>query len=163
MRHTVVLFVLTMLLAACSSPVAEVTSPPIHATIDATVLVVDAEVLVAQTMTSYIDLTNDIMGGADPALIEQVTTAEWAIEEQDSFRALDALGGRVPDAAITQFEIMSVRGRHTLVDAQVAACISGAVQPMRVSIRMVPRDSALVIAEIVPWKDSTWCAPLASL
>jgi hypothetical protein len=69
----------------------------------------------------------------------------------------------VPAAAITQFEIMSVRGRHTLVDAQVAACISGAVEPMRVSIRMVPRDSALVIAEIVPWKDSTWCAPLASL
>ena len=163
MRHPVALVCLTLLLAACSSPEAEVTSPPIHSTIDATVLVVDAEVLVAQTLTSYIDLTNDIMGGADPDLIEQVTTAEWAIEEQDSFRALDALGGRVSDATITQFEIMSVRGRHTLVDAQVAACISGAVEPMRVSIRMVPRDSALVIAEIVPWKDSTWCAPLVSL
>lgn len=163
MRHAVALFCCTILLSACAPPVAEVTSAPIHSAIDATVLVADAEVLVAQTITTYIALTNDIMGGADPELIGQVTTAEWALEEQDSFRALDALGGRVPDASITQFEIMSVRGRHTLVDAQVAACIAGAVQPMRVSIRMVPRDSALVIAEIVPWKDSTWCAPPSSL
>jgi hypothetical protein len=127
------------------------------------VLVADAESLVAATLNSYIELTNDIISGADPALIEQVTTAEWAIEEQAGFQALEALGGDTADAGITRFEVMSVRGRHTLVDTSIAACISGSVQPMRVSIRMVPRESTLVIAEIVPWKDSTWCAPLSSL
>ncbi len=163
MRHAVVLVSLATLLAACSSSVADVASPPTPSAIDTSVRVVDAEMLVAETVTAYIDITNDIMRGADPSLIEQVTTAEWAIEEQDGFRALEALGGGAPNAGITRFEVISVRGRHTLVDAQVAACISGAVQPLRVSIRMVPRDSALVIAEIVPWKDSSWCAPLSSL
>jgi len=163
MRHAVVLLTLITLLSACSASVADVTPPPVNSTIDTTVLVVNVELLVAETMTSYIALTNDIMGGADPSLIEQVTTSEWAIEEQDGFRALEALGGRAPRAELTRFEVMSVRGRHTLVDAHVAACISGALQPTRVSIRLVPRDSALVIAEIVPWKDSTWCAPLSSL
>lgn len=163
MRHVLVLLALSPFLAACSPPVADATPPPSESAIDTSVLVSDAEVLVAETLNSYIDLTNDIVGGADPTLIEQVTTAEWAAEEQDGFRALTALGGDATNAGITRFDVMSVRGRHTLVDAHVAACISGAFQPMRVSIRMVPRNSTLVIAEIVPWKDSTWCAPLSSL
>ena len=163
MRFAVVFLILSTLLAACSPPVAEATPPPIQSTIDTSVLVGDAELLVAETLNAYIDLTNDIMDGADPVLIEQVTTAEWAIEEQSGFRALEALGGVAPTSGITRFEVVSMRGRHTLVDAIVAACISGAVQPMRVSIRMVPRDSALVIAEIAPWEDSTWCAPPPSL
>jgi hypothetical protein len=161
MRHAIVFLALTTLLAACSPPAANIVSPPTHSAIDTSVLVVDAEMLVAETVTAYINITNDIMRGADPSLIEQVTTAEWAIEEQDGFRTVEALGGATPDAEITRFEVISVRGRHTLVDALVAACISGALQPMRVSIRMLPRDSALVIADIVPWKDSTWCAPLS--
>lgn len=139
-----------------------VATPP-RVSIDTSVAVADAEVLVTETLDSYIDRTNQIMNGADPSLIEQVTTAEWAIEEQNGFRAVDALGGATPDAGITRFEVVSVRGRHTLVDVTVAVCISGSFEPMRASIRMVPRDSALVIAEITPWKDSTWCAPLSSL
>jgi hypothetical protein len=161
MRHAAVLVSLTTLLAGCSPSVADVASPPPPSAIDTSVRVVDTELLVAETVTAYIDLTNDIVDGADPSLIERVTTAEWAIEEQDGFRALEALGGGPANAGISRFEVISVRGRHTLVDATVAACISGSVEPMRVSIRMVPRDSALVIAEIVPWKDSTWCAPLS--
>lgn len=150
------------MLAGCSSPVPDAAPPSVPSTTDTSVLVVDAETLIAQTLNSYIELTNDIMSGADPSLIEQVTTAEWAIEEQAGFQALEALGGDTADAGITRFEVMSVRGRHTLVDATIAACISGSLQPMRVSIRMVPRESTLVIAEIAPWKDSTWCAPVSS-
>lgn len=163
MRTLLTLALTAPLLVACSPAVSDVVSAPPRSAMDTSVLVADAENLVIATLDLYIDRTNQIMNGADSSLIEQVTTAEWAIEEQNGFRAVDALGGATPSAGITRFEVMSVRGRHTLVDAYVAACISGSLEPMRVSIRMVPRDSFLVIAEISPWEDSTWCAPLSSL
>jgi hypothetical protein len=163
MRKVIVLVWSILVLAGCV-PVAPDPLPSISAgATDASVLVGDAEVLIAETLRDYIDITNDIVGGADPSLIKRVTTAEWAIEELNGFRTLDALGSAAPSAEITQFEVMFVRGRHTLVDVSVAACIAGVDDPMRVSIYMVPRAATLVIAEIVPWKDSTWCAPLAVL
>ena len=163
MRKVIVLVWSTLVLAGCTPAVPDLVPsiPPVTA--DTSVLVVDSDALVAETLRNYIDLTNDIVGGADPSLIERVTTSEWAIEELNGFRTLDVLGGNAPRAEITQFEVMYVRGRHTVVDVSVAACIAGLHDPMRVSIHMVPRAATLVIAEIVPWEDSTWCAPFASL
>ena len=163
MRKIIVLVWSTLVLAGCTPAVPDLVPPIPPVTADTSVLAVDAEVLVAETLRDYIDITNHIMGGGDPTLIEQVTTPEWAIEELNGFQTLAALGGVTPSAEITQFDVMNVRGRHTLVDVSVAACIAGLHEPMRVSIHMVPRAATLVIAEIVPWEDSTWCAPLVSL
>lgn len=163
MRNAIVLMWAVVVLSGCTTTALDPRPSIPLTTADTSVLVVDSNVLVAETLRNYIDLTNDIVSGADPSLIHGVTTAEWAIEELNGFRTLDALGGNAPRAEITQFEVMSVRGRHTVVDVSVAACISGSLGPTRVSIRMIPRASTLVIAQIVPWEDSTWCAPFASL
>jgi len=163
MRTAIVLVCSVVILAGCSAAYPEPRPSGLPVTADTSVLVVDAEALVTETLQNYIDITNQIVSGADPTLIERVTTTDWAVEEINGFEALDALGGNAPRAGITQFDVVVVRGRHTLVDVSVAACVSGSFEPMRVSIHMVPRASTLVIAEIVPWEDSTWCAPLSLL
>lgn len=125
---------------------------------DTSVAIDDVEDLVRETLDRYVELTNDIVRHGDPARIGEVVTTEWAEEETQSFLALDALGGSAPIAAITRFELMNVRGRHSVVDAHAAVCISGATNPTHVSVTLVPRDGEMAIAEISPWKDSTWCA-----
>jgi hypothetical protein len=158
MRKFVVGAVLLFLLGGCSPTLVESPTPAVTAPIDTTVAVADAEALSIETLDQYIEITNDIVRGADPAQIGDVVTQEWAKEEQQAFLALEALGGRAPLAAITRFQMMSVRGRHSVVDARAAVCIAGAANPTHVNVTLVSRGGSMVIADISPWKDSTWCA-----
>jgi hypothetical protein len=128
------------------------------APVDTSVAIVDAESLVSEALDRYVELTNDIAKHGDAERIRLVTTDTWATEELDSFAALSALDGTPPRATITRFELMTVRGRQSVVDAHAAVCISGASHPTRVSVVLVPREGSMVIAHISPWKDSTWCA-----
>ena len=150
MRIVAVLAGATLILTGCSeAPVPDaVVTPPSTA---------DTSVLVSETVNRYIDITNDIIDGADPGLISAVTTPAWAAEELRGFLALDALGGDAPHARVTRLAIDSLRGKHVLVDAQVAACLGGGDSVTRVTLHLVPRAAELVISEIVPWEDATWC------
>lgn len=150
-------------LAGCSAGAPLSESPPTHTAVDTSVLVADVAPLVDDVLTSYIALTNDIVRGGDPDAIAEVSTAEWTLEEQAGFATLEALGSDAPLMTISKFEVASVRGRHTLVDAMVSACIAGGAAPMGVSIHLVPRAGRLAIASITPWEDSTWCAVSPSL
>lgn len=157
MRIVAVLFASSLLLAGCiDAPVPRVVDPPPRMA-DASVLVSDAEVLVPETLARYIDITNDIIDGADPAQISDVTTPEWAAEELRGFLAVKAMGGDVPHASVSRMEIESIHGKHVLVAAQVAACMGGGDVVTRVTVHLVPRATELVVSEIVPWEDATWC------
>jgi hypothetical protein len=137
-------------------------TPPAIA--DASVLVADAEALIGLALDTYIDVTNRIVSGDAPAeAIDDLTTPEWAIEEANGFAALNALGGRAAPVAMTRWQLTAMRGRHTFVDALVSACLGGVTTQTHVTVRMVPRDGAIVIDEISPWEDSTWCAVSPSL
>lgn len=160
MRKFVVGAVLLVSLGGCSPVPVERPTPAVTAPIDTSVAVADAEALSIETLNRYIEITNDIVRGGDPARIGDVVTPEWAKEEEQGFLALEALGGRAPRAAITRLQMMNVRGRHTVVDASAAVCISGAANSTHVNVTLVPRGGSMVIADISPWKDSTWCAAL---
>jgi hypothetical protein len=136
--------------------------PPIVA--DATVLVSDAEALIGSTLDAYIDVTNRIVSGDAPVeAINDLATPEWAVEETNGFAALEALGGKAVSVSMTRWQLTAMRGRHTVVDAIVSACLGGAASQTHVTVHLMPRDGALVIAEISPWEDSTWCAVSSSL
>lgn len=158
MRNVVIGAVVLGVLGGCSPSPPEPQRPSITAPIDTSVAIDEVEDLVRETLYRYVELTNDIVRQGDPSRIGEVVTSEWADEETQSFLALDALGGAAPLAAITRFELMNVRGRYSVVDAYAAVCISGATNPTHVSVTLVPRDGAMAIAEISPWKDSSWCA-----
>ncbi len=128
---------------------------------DASVLVADAETLIESTLDEYIFVTNRIVSGDTPAdAINDLTTPEWAIEEANGFLALDALGGKAEPVVMTRWQLTAMRGRHTFVDALVSTCLGSATVQTHATVRMVPRDGAIVIDEISPWEDSTWCAVL---
>ena len=154
---------LLVLLAGC----AETQLPPTTSTApaaDPSVLVADADALVPVALTRYVDLTNAILSGSqDVDAMRTITTPEWNTEEQQGFAALDALGGDAPRVELTKWEVESRRGRRTLVDVLVAACLGSHESPTRVTVRLVPQSGDLVIAEIAPWEDSTWCAASPSL
>ena len=154
-----------LLLAGCSAgapPIAETSATP-PPSADASVLVSDAETLVEETLKDYIDVTNQIVAGDLPvSAINELTTPEWAIEEASGFAALDVLDGNEPTVSMARWQLTAMRGRHTLVDALVSACLGSATTQMHVTVRLVPRDGAIVIDEISPWEDSTWCAVLPS-
>jgi hypothetical protein len=154
---------LLVLLAGC----AETPLPPTTSnapTADPSVLVADADAFVPLALTRYVDLTNAILSGSqDVDAMRTITTPEWNTEEQQGFAALDALGGDAPRVELTKWEIESRRGRRTLVDVLVAACLGSHESPTRVTVRLVPRSGNLVVAEIAPWEDSTWCAASPSL
>jgi hypothetical protein len=164
--HAIFIVVLSLILGGCATNalpehVPFVTPPPIA---DASVLVTDAEALIGSTLDTYIDVTNRIVSGDAPAeAIDNLTTPEWAIEEANGFAALNALGGKAATVAMTRWQLTAMRGRHTVVDALVSACLGSVATQTHVTIRMVPRDGAIVIDEISPWKDSTWCAVSPSL
>lgn len=161
-RYTI-LFCAVLALAGCSADSPTPAPTTVQAVPDTSVLVADVDELVADVLTSYIELTNDIVRGGDPSSITAVVTDDWAVEERAGFEALEALGGDAPEASVSKFEVASIRGRHTLVDAMVSACIDGGNAPMGVSIHVLPRDGRLVIAAITPWEDSAWCAVSPSL
>jgi len=158
MRKFVVGFVLLCSLGGCSPTLVDRPIPSVTAPMDTSVAVSDVEALTRGTLDRYIELTNDIVRRGNPGRIGEVVTDDWAKEEEQSFLALDALGGRAPQATITRFGMMSIRGQHTAVDAYAAVCISGAANPTHVTVTLVPRDGSMVIADISPWTDSTWCA-----
>lgn len=144
-------------IAGCSvqdAPAVPVVSP----TIDSSVLVADADPLVVRALESYVDLTNDILSGRrQPVDIGDVTTAEWAAEEIAGFSTVRALGGTLTTLELSKWQLANIRGRHTLVDAIVAACLGNDGSVTRVTVRLVPREGSLVIAEIVSSEDSAWC------
>lgn len=134
------------------------TVPAVSPTIDSSVLVADAEPLIVDVLEGYVDLTNDILGERrQPVDIGDVTTAEWAAEEIAGFSAVRALGGTPTSLELSKWQVANVRGRHTLVDAIVAACLGNDGAFTRVTVRLVPHRGSLVIAEIVPSEDSAWC------
>lgn len=157
---------IAFLLAGCTVmdsdvPVSSSNSPVAP---DASVLVADAETLIGETLAEYITVTNRIVSGDAPVeSINDLTTTEWAIEESSGFAALEALGGNAAMVSMTRWQLSAVRGTHTLVDALVAACLGGTTDQTRVTIRLLPRDGELVIAEISPWEDSSWCVDSPSL
>ncbi len=155
--RTFVLLVSCLAVAGCSvqdTPTAPIVSPPI----DSSVLVADAERLVIDALERYVDLTNDILSERrQPVDIGDVTTAEWAAEEVAGFSAVSALGGTSTSLELTKWQVANIRGRHTLIDAIVAACLGNDGSFTRVTVRLVPRQGSLVIAEIVASEDSAWC------
>jgi len=162
MRCALSLFVVVLLAGCGETPLPPTTSTA--PTADPSVLVADADALVPVALTRYVDLTNAILSGSqDVDAMRTITTPEWNTEEQQGFAALDALGGDAPRVELTKWEIESRRGRRTLVDVLVAACLGSHEIPTRVTVRLVPRSGDLVIAEIAPWEDSTWCAASPSL
>ena len=156
-------FLILVLLAGCvETPLPHTTST--DPTADPSVLVADADALVPLALARYVDLTNAIMSGSqDVDAMATISTPEWNVEEQQGFAALDALGGGAPHVELSKWEIESRRGTHTLVDVLVAACLGSHESPTRVTVRLVPQRGDLVIAEIAPWEDSTWCAASPSL
>jgi len=162
MRCALSLFVVVLLAGCGETPLPPTTSTA--PTADPSVLVADADALVPVALTRYVDLTNAILSGSqDVDAMRTITTPEWNTEEQQGFAALDALGGDAPRVELTKWEIESRRGRRTLVDVLVAACLGSHESPTRVTVRLVPRSGDLVVAEIAPWEDSTWCAASPSL
>jgi hypothetical protein len=164
--RTLFTVVVGLLLAGCSAAAPPAKSPAIDspAIEDSSVLVADAEELIGSTLDAYVDVTNHIVSGDAPVeAINDLTTPEWAIEEANGFAALTALRGKPATVALTRWQLTAMRGRHTLVDAFVSACLGSATSPMHVTVRLLPHDGALVIGEISPWEDSTWCAELPSL
>jgi hypothetical protein len=155
--------VIALSLAGCEAgaQLEPVPSATAMAIADASVLVADAETLIESTLDEYIFVTNRIVSGDAPAdAINDLTTPEWAIEEADGFLALDALGGKAQPVVMTRWQLTAMRGRHTFVDALVSTCLGSATAQTHATVRMVPRDGAIVIDEISPWEDSTWCAVL---
>jgi len=155
-----------LLLAGCTAGVPPETaaSAPSPVIADASVLTSDAEALIGLTLDSYIDVTNQIVSGDAPvAAINDLTSPDWAIEEANGFAALDALGANAATVSMTRWQVTTMRGNHTFVDALVSACLGGAASQTHVTVRLMPRDGALVIDEISPWEDSTWCAVSPSL
>lgn len=153
-------------LAGCTSGASPETipsaAPPTVA--DASVLVSDAEALIGSTLDAYIDVTNRIVSGDAPVeAINDLATSEWAVEEANGFAALKVLGGKAATVSMTRWQLTAMRGRHTVVDATVSACLGGAMSQTHVTVHLMPRDGAFVIAEISPWEDSTWCAVASSL
>jgi len=158
--------VFAVVLAGCASGASPETAPsaPPRVISDATVLVSDAEELIATTLDAYIDVTNRIVSGDAPIEeINDLTTTEWAVEETNGFAALEALGGKAVTVSMTRWQLTAMRGRHTVVDAVVSACLGGAASQTHVTVHLMPRVGALVIDEISPWEDSTWCAVSSSL
>lgn len=165
MRVAVVV-VSALVLTGCASGAslepAPSASPPVIA--DTSVLVSDAEALIGLTLDAYIDVTNRIVSGDAPVeAINDLATSEWAVEETNGFAALEAFGGKAVTVSMTRWQLTAMRGRHTVVDAIVSACLGGAASQTHVTVQLMPRDGALVIAEISPWEDSTWCAASSSL
>ena len=157
MRFSLSVLALVLLAGCVETPLPHADSNPPNA--DPSVLVADADALVPLALARYVDLTNGIMSGAQPVeAMATLTTPEWNTEEQQGFAALDALGGDAPRVELSKWEIESRRGHHTLVDLLVAACLGSHESPTRVTVRLVPQRGDLVIAEIAPWEDSTWCA-----
>ena len=155
-----------LLLAGCSAGVlpenVSAATPPAIA--DTSVLISDAAVLIGATLKEYVDVTNHIVSGDAPvSAINDLTTPEWSIEEAAGFEALDALGGSAAAVSMARWQLTSMRGRHTLVDAIVSACLGSPTTQMHVTVRLIPRDGAIIIDEISPWEDSTWCAMSPSL
>ena len=137
------------------------TPPPIA---DTSVLSVDAEALIGATLKDYVEITNHIVSGDAPvATINDLTTPEWAIEESNGFAALTALGPNAATVSMSRWQLTAMRGRHTVVDALVSACLGSATTQFHVTVRLIPRNGALVIDEISPWEDSTWCTVSPSL
>ena len=159
-------FVSALLLAGCATGAAPETAPSARPPIiaDASVLVADAEALIGLTLDSYIDVTNRIASGDAPTeAINDVTTPEWAVEEANGFAALKAVGGKPVTVSMSRWQLTAMRGRHTVVDAVVSACLGGPSSQTHVTVVLTPRDGALVINEISPWEDSTWCTVSPSL
>lgn len=162
MRCLLSLLLLVPLAGCAETPLPPTTSTA--PTADPSVLVADADALVPLALTRYVDLTNAILSGSqDVDAMRTITTPEWNTEEQQGFATLDALGGDAPRVELSKWEIESRRGRRTLVDVLVAACLGSHESPTRVTVRLVPRSGNLVVAEIAPWEDSTWCAASPSL
>jgi len=162
MRCALSLFVVVLLAGCGETPIPHATTTV--PTADASVLAADADALVPLALTRYVDLTNAILSGSQTVdAMATITTPAWNTEEQQGFAALDALGGDAPRVELSKWEVESRRGTHTLVDVLVAACLGSHESPTRVTVRLVPRSGDLVIAEIAPWEDSTWCAASPSL
>ncbi len=160
----VFLLLLGLFVSGCSAPVPpNVVTPARPAIADASVIVEDAETLIAETLNEYVDMTNQIVSGKLPgAAIAELTTPNWAIEEINGFAALDVLDDNPPIVSLSRWQLTAMRGRHSLVDALVSACLGSATTQMHVSIRLVPFDGAVVIDEISPREDSTWCSVSSS-
>jgi len=155
-----------ILLTGCSVGVSPEIVPPAtpQPNADASVLSVDAEALIGATLKDYVEVTNHIVSGDAPvAAINDLTTPEWAVEEANGFATLDVLGESAATISMARWQLTAMRGRHTLVDALVSACLGSVTTQMHVTIRLVPRNGAVVIDEISPWEDSTWCAVSPSL
>ena len=160
------LLVFGLLLSGCATGVPPDFAPTgtPSAIADASVLAVDAEAMIGATLKDYIEVTNQIVSGDAPvSAINDLTTPEWAIEEAHGFAALDGLGGSATTVSMARWQLTAMRGRHTMVDAIVSACLGSTTTQTHVTIRLVPRDGTIVIDEISPWEDSTWCVASPSL
>lgn len=134
---------------------------------DTSVAVTDLELRAAQTLEGYIETSNHIAEnhGAGASAMDEWTTPDWAIEERAGFAALSALPETdvPPRITLGRWEVAAERGRTVLVDALVHACLAMDASPVLVSIRLIPRAGSLVIDDVRPWEDSTWCLePAAS-
>jgi hypothetical protein len=151
------LLLVIVVLAGCTAAEPE---PPraVHNPTETTVRVDDADLLVGEALARYVDITNEILAGQRPTTdIETISTPEWATEELAGFATVAALSADAPVVELSRWQVSTVRGHHTLVDALVAACLGADGSFTRVTVRLVPQRSELVIAEIVPAQDSTWC------
>ncbi len=115
-------------------------------------------------LARYVAVTNDVFAGRAPSdAIAEVTTPEWAVEEASGFAAAAALDSSTARVDMTKWQVSSVRGTNSVVDVIAAVCFESKGVPTHVTVRLVPGPDGLVISDIVPWEDATWCLDSPSL
>lgn len=158
MRSIVV--VLALLLAGCSSVEIPTEPPPVSAP-DVSVRTDSAPALALSAVTAYVERLNAIEAGdSPPESIAEVTSGPWSVEEIAGFAAASVIDAQSPPRIdVGRIEIARVRGRAVVVDVLMHVCFVANDTSTLTSVRLVPRTGTLVVDEIRPWEDSTWCVP----
>ncbi len=160
MRNRLIVVALVLSLTGCAGanppPAPIPTAPP-----DLSVSVANAESVATAALTAYVARTNEIVSGdAAPESIAEVTSAAWSTEEIAGFAALSAIGSTVPPTvAVSQFEVARVRGAVSVVDVFLHVCFDGGGVSTLATVHLVPRAGTLVVDNIRPWEDASWCEP----
>lgn len=162
MRPIIVTVVL--LLAGCSS-VQIPPEPPPSSIPDVSVRTDTAPALAIAAVTGYVERLNAIDAGESaPESIAEVTSEQWSAEEMAGFAAASVMDAHDPPRIdLGRIEVARVRGRAVVVDVVVHVCFLADGTSTLTSVRLVPRTGTLVVDDIRPWEDSTWCAPPAQL
>lgn len=154
--------VIVLLLAGCSS-VHIPPEPPPTAIPDVSVSADTAPALAVTAMTAYVERLNAIEAGElAPESIADVTSEQWSAEEMAGFAAASVMDAHdPPHIDLGRIEVARVRGRAVVVDVLAHVCFVADGTSTLTSVRLVPRIGQLVVDDIRPWEDSTWCAPPA--